>query len=318
MRRTRGFTLIELLVVIAIIAVLIALLLPAIQAAREAARRSQCRNNLKQIGLAIANYEETNKAYPIGSGRSGWGFSWWVRIMPFMESSTIYQNLVHEGSNVGQPNSGVGITNSAFFNNITITYMLCPSSRMSTVWSVNTGTANERNVTRAQYIGVTGAITGGAFVNAAGRQVTAPTNGSLISSGGMLLVNDSVKIKSITDGTSNVFSVGEASNLVSGSLVPYGFSMGCAASTSVEGTNVGIDNRAFNVTSVRYPPNTIAGPGIHNDFGNNNPLNSFHSGGVHVVFVDGAVRWIADSINMDQFRRLATRDDGVAVEIPGQ
>ena len=100
--RSRGFTLIELLVVIAIIAVLIALLLPAVQAAREAARRMQCTNNLKQIGLAIANYTDVNLVTPLhayrfsleggGSGASGCK-SWYAGILPFTEQSPLYNAL---------------------------------------------------------------------------------------------------------------------------------------------------------------------------------------------------------------------------------
>src|SRR6267154_1994969 len=94
MRRRMGFTLIELLVVIAIIGVLIALLLPAVQSAREAARRSQCVNNLKQLGLAFQNYESTNGSFPIGQGLNvATGFSNNIssqtRLLPYLEQTTI-------------------------------------------------------------------------------------------------------------------------------------------------------------------------------------------------------------------------------------
>src|SRR3954467_6116591 len=93
LRNRPGFTLIELLVVIAIIAVLIALLLPAVQSAREAARRAQCTNNLKQIGLGMANYESTLGSYPYGCG---WYFSAWsshVMLLPFVEQQPVYNAI---------------------------------------------------------------------------------------------------------------------------------------------------------------------------------------------------------------------------------
>jgi prepilin-type N-terminal cleavage/methylation domain-containing protein len=112
-----GFTLIELLVVIAIIAVLIALLLPAVQAAREAARRAQCVNNLKQIGLALHNYESSNGSFPLGAVATipsqGWGawdnngFTWRVLILPQLEQTAIFNSLnfnLHEGT-AGSPRS---------------------------------------------------------------------------------------------------------------------------------------------------------------------------------------------------------------------
>lgn len=316
--RQRGFTLIELLVVIAIIAVLIALLLPAIQAAREAARRSQCRNNLKQMGVALANYEETHRAYPIGSGRSGgWGFSWFVRIMPFMENGNVYDKLVHEGSHPGYLASGTGITNANVFSGIRFQWMLCPSSRMNPEYQNST-----RIVTRPQYIGVSGAagVQGGSpgiagFTNPTARQKTGDDS-SQISSGGILLVNDSVKIKSVTDGTSNVIAIGEASNLVSNGLVNFGFAMGTDGSNTVDNFTGAAMNRAFNITTLFYRPNTLIGTGISTDFGANNGFSSFHSGGVHVVFLDGAVRWITNSTNLLQLARLVSRDDGAPVELP--
>ena len=98
-QRTRGFTLIELLVVIAIIAILIALLLPAVQQAREAARRTQCKNNLKQIGLALHNYHDTSNSLPSGSivllnaaGTTyyGHGWTWHASILPYMDQANMY------------------------------------------------------------------------------------------------------------------------------------------------------------------------------------------------------------------------------------
>src|SRR4051812_43436788 len=121
--RRRGFTLIELLVVIAIIAVLIALLLPAVQAAREAARRSQCINNLKQLGLAVMNYESGNGALPPTSWLPGSGkgndFSMKARLLPFMEQQAAFNalNMSYYGTD----------SRNWTVETMTINTFLCPS-----------------------------------------------------------------------------------------------------------------------------------------------------------------------------------------------
>ena len=123
--RNRGFTLIELLVVIAIIAILIALLLPAVQQAREGARRTQCRNNLKQIGLAIHNYESTFSCFPPGGiedsnpGTSGIGAGGFTLILPYIDQSNSY-NLYNFNENYSTP------YNQAVLNQ-QVTSLLCPS-----------------------------------------------------------------------------------------------------------------------------------------------------------------------------------------------
>jgi prepilin-type N-terminal cleavage/methylation domain-containing protein/prepilin-type processing-associated H-X9-DG protein len=137
MRRRSGFTLIELLVVIAIIAVLIALLLPAVQAAREAARRAQCVNNLKQLGLAVHNYESANgcfpglTSYPTAQNQSsGWSYGWPLFIMPQMEQNALYNAF---NFNAGFFNNVAGVSNGAA--NTTVGYtqigaLICPSESL--------------------------------------------------------------------------------------------------------------------------------------------------------------------------------------------
>src|SRR5262249_24576202 len=128
-RHHRGFTLIELLVVIAIIAVLIALLLPAVQSAREAARRAQCTNNLKQIGLAMHNYESTNGTLPPGVKGCCWG-TWLVFILPYVEQGPLFNAWNSTG------NDRTALTDGDFrywgATNTTVTYSrvaayYCPS-----------------------------------------------------------------------------------------------------------------------------------------------------------------------------------------------
>src|SRR5437764_3408465 len=130
-RSRRGFTLIELLVVIAIIAVLIALLLPAVQAAREAARRSQCVNNLKQLGLAVANYESANGSLPptganqtFNGGMNNFGMK--TRLLPFLEQGALFNAL--NMSFIAEPASGVaGYLTNATVATTQINGFLCPS-----------------------------------------------------------------------------------------------------------------------------------------------------------------------------------------------
>jgi prepilin-type N-terminal cleavage/methylation domain-containing protein/prepilin-type processing-associated H-X9-DG protein len=134
-RKNRGFTLIELLVVIAIIAVLIALLLPAVQAAREAARRSQCVNNLKQVGLAVMNYESTNSVLPPGCKFQVWG-TWAVFILPYVEQGTMYNSWNSYGDYTGSTYGGDGSLRYGGAANTTVTSAriasyTCPSDTRS-------------------------------------------------------------------------------------------------------------------------------------------------------------------------------------------
>ena len=182
--RYRGFTLIELLVVIAIIAVLIALLLPAVQAAREAARRSQCVNNLKQMGLAVLNYADVNGSFPpTAEASDGVDFGMKPRMLAFMEQQPIYNAInwsISWNSSAGNPNS------TAYANKITT--FLCPSDGVFPNFQRGGGTVGPSNY--GNNIGTILSFNGGRFDGPA----------YLVDN---LAYNGPVSLANITDGTSN-------------------------------------------------------------------------------------------------------------------
>lgn len=326
-----GFTLIELLVVIAIIAILIALLLPAVQQAREAARRSTCKNNLKQIGLALHNYHDTYDRLPIGGNYArggavnpGWGFSWWVGILPYLDQGPLYSRLSAEGDHPGTlanstPTWTGASVNGPAVNGILISPMACPSSPVDAVRS--SGYAH--TITCPQYSGIAGAVddpagTAGGFFNPSGRQwaINATTTG-IAANGGSLPPLQSLNFAKLTDGTSNIIVVGEQSGVgrdANGNPVTINNHQGFLCSMIVTTLNSGTQ-RIFNLTTIRYPPNTtaIALAGVMNNDGQNNGLFSSHTGGVHVLLGDGAVRFLSDNTNLTTIKRLATRDDNVPI-----
>jgi prepilin-type N-terminal cleavage/methylation domain-containing protein/prepilin-type processing-associated H-X9-DG protein len=340
-RNERGFTLVELLVVIAIIGILIALLLPAVQAAREAARRSQCANNLKQIGLALHNYHDTYKTLPpggMGMPNWTWGLSWMPRVMPYTEQSAGYQKMSWIGDHPGWTYNGgatwTGPINGAAWQNVRLSVLLCPSSPLEPMVDAGQGWI----ITRAQYTGISGATDGNGFVNNANRQrqccdcCNSVIAQGLISSGGVLTAANPasgrglVGFHQITDGTSNTLMVSECSNFIYNDTYTkkdqtvntvHGFLMGTPWPRAVEEQG-GNWARLFNCTTIRYPPNSVgtAYPGCGANDGQNNGIYSAHPGGVQGLFGDGNVRFISDTIDMYNLRLLATRDDGKPVQMP--
>lgn len=333
--RRRGFTLIELLVVIAIIAILIALLLPAVQQAREAARRTQCKNNLKQMGLALHNYHDNYQFFPNGnvaSSAGGWGLSWYARILPFVDQAPLYNQLTFSGTQHGwawndPTNNPEGVQNGTAFSRVTLSFVICPSSPLQAKRD-----AGGFNIPDAQYMGIMGATDGNTFTNPAGRKALCcgccdgQTNAGQITAGGSFGPTVAYGIKNMTDGTSNVMMVGEASNFgrdASGNPLQWngihGIMMGGPNLNLIEQCVGCMFDRQFNLTTVRYAPNAPAyfdgsganpWPGVGDNFGVNNPLSSPHTGGVHALLADGAVRFISNNVDLLTLRRLCTRDDG--------
>jgi prepilin-type N-terminal cleavage/methylation domain-containing protein/prepilin-type processing-associated H-X9-DG protein len=337
--RTRsGFTLIELLVVIAIIAILIALLLPAVQKVREAAARTQCQNNMKQMGLALHSYHDSVKSLPPGTSQDqppfgpgpagGWGTNWHVYILPYIEQSALY-NQINFTSGAG---SGYGNTaNGTLFNGKRIPIYRCPSSPLP---EGGCAVPNVTDTMRSSYVGICGAVDGLIPGYVETRQVNG-TSGGLAAWSGVLFPNARMKLITISDGTSNTLMVSEHGDFLqtlNGSKVawtaggPHGWTIGWAGQTqnSPPPNSVNGDLRHFNITSVRYKINqkngwTNAGncpsDGVCPNTGQNIPLNSAHSGGVNGLLGDGSVRFITDSIGIDVLGRLCTRDDGQPVTL---
>jgi prepilin-type N-terminal cleavage/methylation domain-containing protein/prepilin-type processing-associated H-X9-DG protein len=324
-RRRHGFTLVELLVVITIIGILIALLLPAVQAAREAARRMQCQNNLKQIGLALLNYESVYQGYPPGgmSVGGGYGSSWWVRILGYAEQSNVSDRYKYnEGGWLAHP-SLFSLSNFQLLNNQKFPFMVCPSSTLPQVVPSNVAGVFFQGNT---YAGIEGAADGNAPNIYSAKFVDTGYTKSWVSAGGVLIAERTVAISEISDGTSNTMVVGEQSDwlapIVSADGVGgqcdtgdcrsdcgHGFMMGTAPPT--------IDSRQFNLTAVLYPINykTATATGVAGNCGSNTPIQSVHPSAANVLFADGSVQLLSESLDITVLRNLATRNDGQV--IPG-
>jgi prepilin-type N-terminal cleavage/methylation domain-containing protein len=334
-RGERGFTLVELLVVIAIIGILVALLLPAIQAAREAARRTQCSNNLKQIGTALHEYHDTFKRMPIGArrgggpaGGAGWGASFYVGLLPYMEQQTLFDEWPfgstdgYAAGNSSLRGGPIQFGTQTFVNvlNVVIPALRCPSS---TLPEFNTG---NNAVYMASYAGIMGAYGDHppVFVETRFRPCCTCCGGlnpnGFESGGGMLLLNDSVGFRECTDGTANTMIVGESSGwLFSGANKmhgdpswPHGWPMGTGQGYQITGGGGNADARPFNLTTIRYAVGTrnYLLDGVYDNHGSNNPLQSEHPGGCLAAICDGKVRWLSNDTNLVVLKLFATRDDG--------
>lgn len=327
--RKRGFTLIELLVVIAIIAVLVALLLPAVQQAREAARRSSCKNNLKQVGLAIHNYHDTHRVFPgniVESPNSLRNASWLTMILPYLDQAPAYNQMVFAGTDFtmqgGNPN-----LNWQIVDQLRVETLNCPSSPMPNVRGFNTNGATQSagapariTIQTADYAGVSGGYWRPNTTNV-------PPGGAWTGYGwdhkvGMIVNvngrNQPTKMAKVTDGTSNTIMVGEHSDYTirdsDGAKVDARASSWAGGSWAAGPATSQWLGWPLNVTIPRYGIN-YNGPGYGHDipYGGHNGFRSAHTGGTHVLLGDGSVRFLSENLDWDTLLSLCQMEDGVPV-----
>ncbi|MCA9114073.1 MAG: DUF1559 domain-containing protein [Planctomycetaceae bacterium] len=306
----RGFTLIELLVVIAIIAVLVGLLLPAVQQAREAARRIQCRSAMKQIGLAMHNYESTTRTFPIGTFTSG---NWRASILAQLDQGPAFNQLNFSASMWGS-STAPGYTANPILRDMRIPVYNCPSSPLRTDSYQNTSNNNSHGQA-IDYVAIAGA-----YVDPAGNTAdycSALTNHqSYICNNGMFAPNQVFRLRDCTDGTSNTMLIGEQSGSVNGNDYRSGYYGGWSgftvALTAPEITGSPMDTYGSGITTIR-DGNTInmqtTPAGGDSPYAGNTVLNSYHTGGINVTLADGSVRFLSENINRALYSYLGQRAD---------
>ena len=304
-RRRIGFTLIELLVVIAIIAILIALLLPAVQQAREAARRTQCKNNMKQLGLAIHNYHDTFLVFPVSMSvdnlytNLGKGRSWLVGVLPYIDQAPLFNTI-----DMAAPlsNSTTNPLPQPYTPNTIAAMTVLPAFLCPTDSSYNNGKLNGRaNLTANDFYGVTSykMCAGnnwawGNFLHTSTTGRSAGSNNGLDASNGLSGRNGNTngplitRMRDISDGTSNTFAVGEA--------LP-----GRVTHTSWYWFNH--TTATCSVPLNYYFKNTAITTG---DWPNNYSFASMHVGGGHFLMCDGTVRFVSENIDQGTYWALAS------------
>lgn len=329
--RQRGFTLIELLVVIAIIAVLIALLLPAVQQAREAARRTQCKNNMKQMGLGLHNYESTYNRFP--SAGEGENFSiidrrinqsTFVAILPFIDQAPVYNQFNFNLHYSNAANRAAASTKIQAF--------LCPSNGYA-------GQDGFAGFGVIDYMPIAYTDIDPATGLRNKHTVGTALNGTKDSALGLY----GNKIADITDGTSNTMAIGEDTGRLyvqvtsqtsyvgaytqaqtlnangwdttvmcgagGGNTCPFRWADGDTGN-GVSGPNGGVGTLTF-VNNNKTPAGGPAGcPWNTNNCGPNDEIFSLHVGGAHVLLCDGSVRFVSENLNIQIGRMLSDRNDG--------
>jgi prepilin-type N-terminal cleavage/methylation domain-containing protein/prepilin-type processing-associated H-X9-DG protein len=309
-RRARGFTLIELLVVIAIIGVLIALLLPAVQSAREAARRMQCTNNLKQIGIGMHNHHDSQGAFPPGTFNQP-RLPWSMKLLPYLEQGPLSNALNLSTNNHFYSPSQATVVQA------TISVFLCPTDPGAGTTITQSGQPPRRK-------GNYGANWGNAHYDQGNPDPFIGPNGTVGPVRGAFRVNTATippyNMRDFTDGTSGTMMVSElVATQTNGSLVDlrgdiWSDSRCAFMYTAYTPPNSKIRDQMDQKNDCAFPylrnPPCSPGAGSQPDF---NAARSFHSGGVVVLFCDGSVKFIKDSVSIAAWRALSTKDGGEVI-----
>lgn len=316
-----GFTLIELLVVIAIIAILVALLLPAVQQAREAARRSNCKNNLKQMGIAMHNYHDVHGVFAPafvrvaynantwgntgGSsfGNPGWG--WGALILPYIEQSALYDQLTPQLTRLSNLEPVLSIVRTP------IKTYTCPSATFNPLNDKFTITDTDMIAT-STYKAVFGSYDTQQGTSTHGISGCSLVRGSCFTGEtGVMGPSSSIKIRDIPDGTSSTVLIGEVPYGTTGALdtsgnyVNYRASVWAGISPTGSASNVAVCQtlgRPSTVTAANTNAYLINGT-------NSNAFGSHHRGGAQFVLADGGVRFVSENIDVDTLNNLADRAD---------
>jgi prepilin-type N-terminal cleavage/methylation domain-containing protein/prepilin-type processing-associated H-X9-DG protein len=309
--RRLAFTLVELLVVIAIIGVLVALLLPAVQSAREAARRSRCVNNLKQIGLAVHNYENTHRTFPIGAYDCCYG-TWLLASLPYIEQNMLYQQYVRPGGIEGfggavGPDIRYGTAVNLPVTRTQIQTYWCVSDTKSASLAVINGVtfhnyvANFGNTVRGR-MNSRGVVFGGAPFIMVINPVKVP---GFVTDGKHPQV---IKFADVVDGLSNTLMHSETVQGKGGDLRGFGWWGGGSHFETMLTPNSPLPDRTEQSCNTSVPLNppcanrVVGDPDLEETIA----ARSRHPGGVHAAFCDGSTRFVSNNIDLETWRAAGT------------
>jgi prepilin-type N-terminal cleavage/methylation domain-containing protein/prepilin-type processing-associated H-X9-DG protein len=284
-RRQRGFTLIELLVVIAIIAILIALLLPAVQQAREAARRTECKNKLKNIALALHEYHGTHTTFPVGWVHDGNCDStyrppagWGMLILPQLEQAALLKQLRAATGGAGW----YGVAAAEQLGKTSLSIFLCPSDTTGPINAKRYPPGTATLMATSSYVAVGGGVPPACFG---------------YDPSGMFYSGSTTRVADVADGTSHTLMVGERDTA------------GAHVGSVWIGPREAFNNASVTTFTVNNTDHRINAPGMF-------AFSSQHPGGANFALADGSVSFLSENINGVTYEYLGTKAGGEVASVP--